>query len=632
MIRRPPTLRLKTRVMIALCALVGGTALAIVGYTDVRHRGSTLALAERLVEEAGDLVIERTLGFLEPAQRTTAVLADALADPAVGLDREERVSLMASLISVDDQLDSAFVADARGGLLQVRRGFPEASIARDALVLRKVVPLLGGARESFYRLQPGPPVTIGAMLTTQIWDYDPRQRPWYLAAVKSSGPVWTDPYRFSTTGVPGITATQALRAPSGALRGVVGADITLGALSEFLEEQSLGSGLTFLVGAQDRVVAHPNRSLFAASRGEALPGVDKVGVDGLTEALAAFRAGGPQTARLSREDDELLVRFEDLPEPEGVGLTLVIVASTEDFLGRSQETRRNAVLISLLILGLGVALSGLVSGEISRPMESLARKVARIRGLRFDNDFSVSSSVREVQLMTEALASMQAALQSFARYAPAGLVQKLMASGEVARLGGEEREVSVLFADIRSYATLTEQLRPADVVELLNVYFSAMQEVIEAHQGEVLEYAGDAILVVFGAPIDLPEHPRRAVECALAMVEVLARLNQEWTRNGLAKRWTALGVPEIRCGIGVHTGPVVAGNLGSRTHMKYGIVGDTVNVAARLEALNKDLDTSVLISEAVRALLPEAVRARAHPAGTFKLKGRGQATLVHAVR
>ncbi len=619
--------------MIALCALIGGTALAIVGYTDVRHRGSTIAMAERLIAEAGELVIQRTVGFLAPAQHTTAVLADALADPAVGLDREERVSLMASLITVDPQLDSAFVADARGGLLQVRRGYPEERVPRDKLVLRRVIPMEGGARESFYRLLPGPPVLTGKQLSAQIWDYDPRARPWYRSAIATEGPVWTDPYRFSTTGAPGLTAAQALRAPSGELRGVVGADITLGALSEFLQDQRLGgSGLTFMVGPRDRIVAHPNQSIFAATQGDSLPEVDGLGVSGLSDALRSFRSGGPELVSLDEDDRELIVRFKDLPEPQGVGLTLVMLAATDDFLGRSQETRRNAILISFVILGLGVALSGLVSREISRPMEALARKVARIRTLRFDNDFSVSSRVREVQLMTEALASMQAALQSFARYAPAGLVQKLMASGEVARLGGEERDVTILFADIRSYSTLTEQLRPVEVVELLNAYFSALQEVIEANQGEVLEYVGDGILVVFGAPIDLPEHPRRAVECALAMVERLERLNQEWEQSGRARRWVSVGVSSIRTGIGVHTGPVVAGNLGSRTHMKYGVVGDTVNIAARLEALNRELDTTILISEVVRTELPDALRGRTHPAGTFRLKGRGQATLVHSVR
>lgn len=628
-----PTLRLKTRVMIALTALIGATALAIIGYTDVRHRGSSMEMARQLISASSDLVIERTVSFLAPAQRATAVLADALSNPTAELNRQTTLSLLSSLVSVEPQIDSAFVADNHGGLLQLRRGLPEAGLSRDALVLRRVHQQQGAASESFQALIPGIPPRLGRTLLERIWDYDPRERPWFEVAINADGRVWTQPYLFSTTHVPGVTAVQALHGPSGELRGVVGADLTLSLLSQFLREQRLGlTGLTFLVGQNDRVLAHPNQNLYAQTGRSELPGLDEIGVPGLPQALARFREGGDDTATLTQDGRELLVRFRDLPEAQGVRWTLVILASTQDFLGNARETRRNAVIISLLILGLAVATSGVVAGDLARPLESLARKVARVRTLDFDNDFNVASRVLEVRRMSEALASMQAALQSFARYAPAGLVQRLMASGEVARLGGELRDVSILFADIRGYSTLTEQLTATDVVELLNAYFSAMQEVIEAHQGEVLEYVGDGILVVFGAPIDLPEHPRQAVMCALAMTAALKKLNAAWDADGTSEKWRKVGVNSLRSGIGIHSGPVVAGNLGSRTHMKYGVVGDTVNIAARLEALNKELDTNILISDHVRTLLPRELRHRAQTAGTFKLKGRGQATLVHAVR
>lgn len=628
-----PTLRLKTRVMIALTALIGATALAIIGYTDVRHRGSSLELARELINASADLVIERTVSFLAPAQRATAVLADALSNPAVELDRATTLSLLSSLVAVEPQIDSAFVADNHGGLLQLRRGLPEAGLGRDALVLRRVHRQGGAASESFRALIAGVPPRLGPPLVERIWDYDPRGRPWFEAAINADGRVWTQPYVFSTTHAPGVTAVQALRGPTGALRGVVGADLTLSLLSDFLREQRLGlAGLTFLVGQNDRVLAHPNPNLYAQTGRSELPGLDEIGVPGLAEALARFREGGDDTATLTVDGRELLVRFRDLPEAQGVRWTLVILASTQDFLGGARETRRNAVLISLLILALAVSVSGVVAGDLARPLESLARKVARVRTLAFDNDFNVASRVLEVRRMSEALVSMQAALQSFARYAPAGLVQRLMASGEVARLGGELRDVSILFADIRGYSTLTERLTATDVVELLNLYFSVMQEVIEAHQGEVLEYMGDGILVVFGAPIDLPEHPRHAVQCALAMTAALQGLNAAWEADGTAEKWKAAGVSSIRSGIGIHAGPVVAGNLGSRTHMKYGVVGDTVNVAARLEVLNKELDTSILISDHLRTLLPRDLRARTQTQGTFTLKGRGQGTLVHSVR
>jgi adenylate cyclase len=173
------------------------------------------------------------------------------------------------------------------------------------------------------------------------------------------------------------------------------------------------------------------------------------------------------------------------------------------------------------------------------------------------------------------------------------------------------RDVSVLFSDLRGYSTLSERLTPERVIEFMNVYFQAMQEVIERHRGVVLELLGDAILVVFGAPDKLTNHAESAIKCALAMRDRLERLNE------------SLPV-ELGNRIGIHTGQVVAGNIGGQTYMKYGVIGDVVNVAARLEQLNKKFETSVLVSEEVRRQLPEALREQGTDRGEVVLKGRAR--------
>ena len=221
--------------------------------------------------------------------------------------------------------------------------------------------------------------------------------------------------------------------------------------------------------------------------------------------------------------------------------------------------------------------------------------------------------------------------ESFGKFVPQDLVEDLLQSGQAARLGGEQRDVTILFTDIRGYSTIIEHLPPPRVVEMLNRYFSAMETVIEEHDGCILEFIGDAILAVFGAPRDLDDHADRATRCAIEMRATLEELNKKWETTGLAASWHARGLEQLQARVGLHTGEVTAGIFGARNSMKYGVVGDVVNVAARLEAYNKTLGTTILLSvETFEGLAPE-VAATAVDQGSVSLKGRERAQRLYSI-
>jgi adenylate cyclase len=189
-----------------------------------------------------------------------------------------------------------------------------------------------------------------------------------------------------------------------------------------------------------------------------------------------------------------------------------------------------------------------------------------------------------------------------------------------ADLEGERREVSILFTDLRGFTTLSERMAPDQMAARLSEYFDAMTATIFARRGMVNDFIGDAILAVFGAPLDDPEHARHAIESALAMGETLAGLN---------RRWQAEGLPPLRMGLGIHTGEVFAGNVGRAGKVKYAVVGDTVNLASRVEGLNKELGTTMLVTEAAyrAAGLDLAVNDR----GPISVKGREEPVRVYEV-
>ena len=219
---------------------------------------------------------------------------------------------------------------------------------------------------------------------------------------------------------------------------------------------------------------------------------------------------------------------------------------------------------------------------------------------------------------------------SFAKFVPSTLVGQIVASGEAPRPGGQEKDATILFTDLRGYSTIVETADPSRVVDLLCEYFDAMTSIIRAHEGNVIEYVGDAILAVFGAPSNVADHSAKATVCALKMRDALGQLNTEWNTRSISTVWQEVGFDDLSARTGLHTGRVIAGNMGSRDSMRYGVVGDPVNVAARLEALNKELDTTILISAEVYARLPPDLAARATEAGCHVLKGRAKAQQVYS--
>ena len=206
--------------------------------------------------------------------------------------------------------------------------------------------------------------------------------------------------------------------------------------------------------------------------------------------------------------------------------------------------------------------------------------------------------------------------QSLGRYVGRDVLAQILT--EHPGLSGERREVSILVSDIRGFTTLSEKLPAESVAAHLNDYFPAMVAAIFAHRGTVDDFIGDGILAVFGAPLTDPDHARQAVRAAVGMQRALDRLNEAWPTRGL---------PTLRMGIAVHTGVVFAGTVGSRERVKYTVIGDAVNVTARLEGLNKDLGTTLLLTEEARAAVGDLAETRYR--GEIPVKGRAEPLRVY---
>nr|MCR4579725.1 adenylate/guanylate cyclase domain-containing protein [Treponema sp.] len=202
--------------------------------------------------------------------------------------------------------------------------------------------------------------------------------------------------------------------------------------------------------------------------------------------------------------------------------------------------------------------------------------------------------------MADSLAEKEFMRDTFGKVVDPEVRDYLMKGGNFSlnRLGGETREVSVLFCDIRSFTAMSEKMSAEEVVSLLNKYFTALGKCISANHGIINKYIGDAIMAIFGAPLESKNSALDAYHAALDMRKALVQVNQELAKEGKA---------ELRFGIGIHTGPVFAGTIGAENRMEYTVIGDTVNTASRLESLCKTYKVDLLISEAAakKTALPD---------------------------
>jgi len=205
--------------------------------------------------------------------------------------------------------------------------------------------------------------------------------------------------------------------------------------------------------------------------------------------------------------------------------------------------------------------------------------------------------------------------RAFAHYVPPAVVEDLVADAGKLRLGGEKRELTVLFSDIRGFTTLSEGMEPEDLVKLMNEYFTTMTREVFRQRGSLDKYIGDALMAIFGAPVAEPEHPKLACRAALGMVSALRTLQEQWRKEGR---------PSVEIGIGINTGPMVVGNMGSASRFNYTVVGDAVNLASRIETLNKTYGTNILVSESTYERVRDEFRA-AREVDCVRVRGRARA-------
>jgi adenylate cyclase len=276
------------------------------------------------------------------------------------------------------------------------------------------------------------------------------------------------------------------------------------------------------------------------------------------------------------------------------------------------------VIIIVVLSAIELLLIFLMSRRLSLPIEAVSRELKSVEGLSFEQQAHGASKVREIGQLQSAVALLRNSLQSFSAFAPVDVVRGLIKSGIPLTLGVEKRSLTILFCDVENFSTHAEQSPPDELLAQMSVYFEQFSRAISDEKGTVDKFIGVGIMAFWGAPVALTDHARRACVAALRAARRLERVNEAWR---------AAGRRTLRIRIGLNTADVLVGNVGSSERFSYTAMGDGVNVAARLEGVNKIFGTTIRISDSVfNAMRSEFV---ARPLRHVQVKGRKQAFMIY---
>lgn len=456
-------------------------------------------------------------------------------------------------------------------------------------------------------------------------------RPWirdYLEQVRSENRIaWRDPIFTDTISSTTLLHDVPLHDDNGKFIGIFAQIVSVRELSEFIARSYSDTGVTpFVLYNRDFVLAHP--AIDHGRRDQPLARLEELGdlvlariwtpdesAEFISLALTDTEASG-----LYWGEHYYLYLYRNIerygPAPWTVGVYMNTSLRSDD----QVQSLLRALAAGLAVLGLALLASIYVGRKLSQPVHAIARAAAAVEADDLDRVEVVGSSrIRELDDAGQAFNQMVKGLrerslirETLGRFVPEKVASSLLRGG--GDIPVQQTEATILFCDIEAFTTLTETLGPVKIVEVLNAYFSAMVEILERHGGVVTQFQGDAILATFNVPVADSKHADNALAAACEMLDAVSSERYDDTKLNIR--------------VGINTGEVVAGAIGARGRLNYTVHGDAVNLAARLEALNKEYGSRLMLSESTAALVD---RSQLVQIGETTVRGQSSSTRLYSI-
>ena len=590
--------------------LLSGVAIILISYNFYKSYDLSYIMLDKIQKEISSNIVNVTNKTLEISENHVKILSKLNGENKNILEYKYVLSnLMKEQLATYNYLNSIYIANINGDFLQLRR--------HPQLILRTIRRDLNGSYEEWEFLDE----QFNTLKIEPRQSYfDPRERNWFYQASTNAQTFWSNPYKYASSNEIGITISSPYYDQSGVKTKMAGADITSSKLHDFLVEQSQKvEGNIVMFDKEQNVIA----SSFENDASISVVKLSNFSSSQLVRDVAHRYNSYNQREGIVQDahGNKYLYFFSNFPkESNSMNWRLLIIIPQEIILGQITANMYETIIISMVILILFILIVLFTSKRLSQPIIKIANQIKSIEELELNRKIDDDSKVEEIHKAQASLKSLQVALSSFIKYLPVELIKKLIEVGQEAKVDGEERELAIMFTDIENFTTISENMNPKDVALQLSEYFGVINDAIAQSEGTIDKYIGDAVLAFWGAPKEVEKPCHKAIESAYNIQKLTHQLNQKWQDEGKSI---------FKTRIGIHYGKTLVGNIGSNERLNYTVIGDSVNIASRLEGVNKQYSTYLLFSQKVNECIKEVYTTRY--VDTISLKGKTKSTQLYTI-
>ncbi len=609
--------KIQIRIVTIFFLLIGASCLFIIYYNYNRSYESIHSISDEMIEQVSDNLIGKIAALTNRTEDIAEVTRGAIGlhgDFAVEIP--ELVSYLLNLLKSCPTVYSVGIATVDGYYLSAidltfskfnhyyadqEKELPSGCKYATRLINMNCSP----STEDWQYLG-----TDGSVLATELLkpaSYVAQTDPWFTDVKGWPARSWENSIlprgitKYRSLEEPGITYSIPYFKADKSFYALVGVNISLQFLSSYIAHQQIGqSGKAFVLDEEGRLLIPTQKDMD--------PSFLKLSEELIPAVYQNFQKNADQNFFLTLGSTEYIIYVQEFPISLANDWTIVIAVPFTDFFGGIIKTQHDTIIISFGILLIFSLLIYFFSKRISVPIIQLSREVDKIKHFDFQEQLSLKSKIHEINILDYSIAAMRRALHSFGKYVPKDIVKTLIAQNQTISLGGKKVVLPVMFSDITDFTATSESLTSEQIMSSLSVYFDAISKVILESQGTIDKYIGDSVMAFWGAPHSVADPIKTACMAALRADRICNKESKE------------RGLPEWKTRFGIHVGEVIVGNIGTSERMNYTVIGDVVNTASRLTGINKEYNTSIIISDAVHKNLGEEFVTR--PLDFVAVKGK----------
>ncbi|NQY25324.1 MAG: hypothetical protein HRT41_14975 [Campylobacteraceae bacterium] len=592
------------RPLIVILSLVFGSLIflsfiIIMSYNYYKTSKQSHSYINNVQNDLASKTIFKVMDYLNEGNSALKIISGLT--PSLMFDNYENIhKVMEEYIKDKKHLSSIFIADEKANFIQVRK---------EPHFETRIIKKINNVRYETW-------IRDNKASLKELSKYNPTLRPWYKKALKNQF-IISKPYIFESTKKLGITVSYAKYENKKKVL-VSAVDISLNNLLIFVkkEAQKIKGIVLIMSSSGDIIVSSQNQGKKNTSL-NTIYDLEKNNIVALS-AKAYLRNN---TTILDKEGEKYIYVGKQFSPSKNLSWNILIIVPEGIVLKGIKESFFEGLFISIFMLLLFILILKKFLNSISLPITKLTKDIERLVDLDLKHAIDNNSNIYEIKVAQDALIALKIGLNSFSKYVPNNLVKILVKSKKEIKIGGEEKQLAIMFTDIEGFTSISEEISNQDLTKYLSQYFHLMQEIISRNEGTIDKYIGDAVMAFWGAPLDIKNPIHKAVLSALEIQKVLEIFNTNLFKNfGFS----------FKTRIGLHYGKTIVGNIGSSKRMNYTIIGDSVNVAARLENINKVYQTKIIVSSQVFEAIKDDFTCKY--LDSIELKGKSVATKIYEVK